>query len=692
MVKSVCIIGKSLNSLWKNRLVFGFMCFLAFVFWGGTPVFAQNWREIITVEDLYRAHPDQLDKLLESLNLDYPGLEKVKEAYELGQPIEACEELLVYYQNSNHGTHLRRDNPGPSEKTIASADTLLENVFVIQNVRGQLPWKPDGHRDWHYKGPNDDREWAWLSNRHFQISQVLNAYFQTGNPRYVRYIDLFLRDFIIDGWPYPEKKSNTSVWRGLEVAARAKNWTNIFYSLQDNELFTPATRLLILASLVDHAHYGRHFHSENNWLTMEISALATIAADFPEFKLAPQWLDYAAKTIAESMKGQVYPDGTQTELTSHYHSVAMLNFVLFNQICERANYTMPAFFDETIEKMYEYVARTVRPDGSRILNNDGDRVSDVALISKGAEAYNKPEWLFIATNGEQGREPDDGPSYFYPGAGHLISRSGFDREAHWSFFDVGPWGSGHQHNDKLHLSIAAFGRDFLVDAGRFAYTGMVAEKFRGYARGSQGHNVVLIDGKGQAPGPKLAEEPVPGHQWAISDQFDFAWSSMEGFIEMEGKVEHRRGVYYQRGEFWIVIDQINSDRPRKVDALWHWHPDCDVTVDGSKTYTKHQFGNLQIVPGQDLEWEIQTIVGQEEPEIQGWYSVEYNKYTPNPAVIYSTDVPGKATFVWLIHPTEGPVEEASVELLSVDDEKARVKVVTRSGGERMVTIPVKGWD
>ena len=274
----------------------------------------------------------------------------------------------------------------------------------------------------------------------------------------------------------------------------------------------------------------------------------------------------------------------------------------------------------------------------------------------------------------------------------MISRSGFDREAHWSFFDVGPWGSGHQHNDKLHLSIAAFGRDFLVDAGRFAYTGMVAEKFRGYARGSQGHNVVLIDGKGQAPGPKLAEEPVPGHQWAISDQFDFAWSSMEGFIEMEGKVEHRRGVYYQRGEFWIVIDQINSDRPRKVDALWHWHPDCDVTVDGSKTYTKHQFGNLQIVPGQDLEWEIQTIVGQEEPEIQGWYSVEYNKYTPNPAVIYSTDVPGKATFVWLIHPTEGPAEEASVELLSVDDEKARVKVVTRSGGERMVTIPVKGWD
>lgn len=200
------------------------------------------------------------------------------------------------------------------------------------------------------------------------------------------------------------------------------------------------------------------------------------------------------------MKGQVYPDGTQTELTSHYHNVAMMNFVLFKEICDRANAKLPAFFNETIENMYSYIAHAVRPDGNRILNNDGDKGSDRELILEGAKTYNKSEWQYMATNGKSGTEPKDGPSFFYPWVGHLISRNGYDKDAHWSFFDVGPWGSGHQHNDKLHLSISAFGRDLLVDAGRFAYTGEVADKFRPYAKGTQGHNSVLIDGKGQVPG------------------------------------------------------------------------------------------------------------------------------------------------------------------------------------------------
>ena len=76
----------------------------------------------------------------------------------------------------------------PLPKTVfnsdAISDTTLKNVFIVQNVRGEVPWLDDGHRDWYYKGPNNDREWAWLSNRHSQISMVFNAYFETGNPKY----------------------------------------------------------------------------------------------------------------------------------------------------------------------------------------------------------------------------------------------------------------------------------------------------------------------------------------------------------------------------------------------------------------------------------------------------------------------------------------------------------------------------
>ena len=265
---------------------------------------------------------------------------------------------------------------------------------------------------------------------------------------------------------------------------------------------------------------------------MEISALATIAAYFPEYKASEEWMAYAIDTMTASMKDQVYPDGVQTELTSHYHNVSLSNFELFKEICDQARQPLPDYYNQTLEKMYSYIAHVVQPSGYRILNNDGDRGSDRDYILQGAKKFDHPEWEYIATNGESGTRPSDGPSYFYPWAGHFVSRSGFDAQAHWSFFDMGPWGSGHQHNDKLHISIAAYGRDLLVDAGRFAYTGAVAEKFRPYARSTAGHNTLLIDSKGQGPGPTHATEPLGKTDFKISADFDYASGSFDRFTDV----------------------------------------------------------------------------------------------------------------------------------------------------------------
>lgn len=649
--------------------------------------YAQSWRDIQTVEDVCKAYPEELKTMLDQFNLEDQGLEKVKSAYQNENLVEACHQLLAYYKAGESASHLRKSLPQDNRGTNATADTTLKNVFVVQNVRGEVPWLEDGHRDWYYKGPNNDREWAWLSNRHSQISQVFDVYFETGNPKYAIYIDEFLRDFIIKSMPYPGVKSRTSVWRGLEVAARAKVWSKIFYGLIDSKYFSPATQLLMLSSLPDHAHYNRNFHSSNNWLTMEISALATLATNFPEYKASKEWLGYAAEVISESMKGQVYADGVQTELTAHYHNVAMRNFVLFKEICDRANYPLPAFFDETIEKMYRYIAHAVRPDGNRILNNDGDRGSDVPLILQGAEKYNKPEWEYMATNGTSGLRPKEGPSYFYPWAGQLISRSGYGKAAQWSFFDVGPWGSGHQHNDKLHLSISAYGRDLLVDAGRFAYTGEVAKKFRSYAKGTQGHNSILIDGKGQMPGVKVTEEPLSANHWKIRPAFDYAWNSFDQYYDLD-EVEHSRSLMYVREEFWVVVDKVETNTARKVEAFWHWHPDCIVEVeDAGKISTKNEKGNLTIIPVEPASWKVDVIQGQEEPEIQGWYSEEYNVFEPNKAIIHSSEIEQSETFVWLLVPSEKEPPRVETKILSKTKKGLKLAISIEGRGSWKLMIP-----
>ena len=646
----------------------------------------KSWQEITTVEDVYANYPTILENMLNQFDLDYKGLEKVKEAYANQDVVEACRQLLTYYQNGNMASDLRKTVSQETSRTLAAADTTLTDIFVVQNVRGKVPVGSDGHRDWYYKGPNNDKEWAWLSNRHSQLYGVFVAYLETGNPKYAEYIDLFLRDFIIKSMPYPAVKSSTSVWRGLEVAARAKVWTKIFYGLIDSRYISPATQLLVLSSLPDHAHYNRSFHSGNNWLTMEISALATVAAYFPEYKKSDAWLNYAIDTITESMREQVYADGVQTELTSHYHNVSLLNFELFKEICEKANKELPDFFDTTIEAMYSYISHVVLPSGYRVLNNDGDKGSDRDYILKGAKNFNHPDWTYIATNGESGTKPADGPSYFYPWAGHLVSRSGFDADAQWSFFDVGPWGSGHQHNDKLHLSISAYGRDLLVDSGRFAYTGEVAEKFRPYAKGSAGHNLILIDGKGQKPGPTHAKKPIENAYFKLARNFDYATNSFDQYIDLKGKAEHTRAVFYVRGEFWVVVDRISTDTPRKIDALWHWHPDNKVEQNNQIVKSNNDRGNLAIIPVGKRKFDIKFTEGQEAPEIQGWYSPEYNLYKPNVSSTYSTRINSDTTLIWLLVPSEGESPILKTKITHENTNKVELSIKSKVNSWHL-TIP-----
>merc|ERR1719331_1317894 len=108
-------------------------------------------------------------------------------------------------------------------------------------------------------------------------------------------------------------------------------------------------------------------------------------------------------------------------------------------------------------------------------------------------------------------------------AGQLVSRSGWDRHAHWSWFDVGPFGSsGHGHRDKLHLSVRIGSVHLLVDAGRFSYDGELAPFRTNYGTRSRGHNVLLLDGHDQVDKPKKASTPLSNNSWSIDPRDDRA--------------------------------------------------------------------------------------------------------------------------------------------------------------------------
>ncbi len=675
-----------MNLSQHSKITTSFFIVCLFIFGSCINTFAQgNWQKINSAEDVCTAYPEQIKSIFQNLNLGYPGLQEVKKAWEANNIPLACKNLLAYYGKSER---IDNDLPQVSQKTNATADSVLQDIYTFQLVSDKVPHLADGHLNWDYMGPEKDIEWAWALNRHYPVNELLKAYSETGNLKYARYIDNFVKDWIISSWPYPGVKSGTAMWRGLEVSFRAKVWSHVFYDLWNTKLISPATQLLILSSLPDHAHYARNFHAQGNWLTMEISGLATVASSWPEFKNSKSWMDYSIKTMVASMKEQIYPDGVQTELTSSYHHVALSNFNLFANICKKNNVPLPEYYTKTLESMWNYLALTIRPDGYGLLNNDADLNNNRESVLKAAAEYNRPDWTYIASNGKSGTKPTDGPSWLFPYAGQLISRSGIDAQAQWSFFDIGPWGSGHQHNDKLHLSVAAYGRDLLVDGGRFAYRGETANKFRKYATGSFSHNVILVDGNGQAAGIPKVEVPLDKNLYVLSKDFDYGSGIFDKFSGIEGRFSHTRSMVYVRGQFWVVADQLKTDRPRNIETLWHWHPENQVQIEKSGIVsTNNESGNLQIIPVGASDWKVSRIKGQEKPTIQGWYSKVYNTYEPNPTTIYTRQLKSDDTFVWILWPSEGIAPEVQTQILSKDASSVKVRVTEPGKGSWDIQVP-----
>ena len=609
-----------------------------------------------TIEWVVEEHEQRVDVLFEALNLKHDGLAGVAGAWQSGDKVKACSELLVYYQNSEQAERWGRDPVEAGEDTTAAAEAILRDEYTFQNVTGSPQRNADGSLDWIYRGPNDDAEWAYFLNRHGHLHILHSAYRKTGNDRYIDRIDSDIREWVIVN-PYQWEKTNDPRWRGLETMARINVWSRLCYNLGNDDRLQPGTRILLLSSIPEHAHYTQHYHNPTgNWLAMQMRSLSLAGLAFPEFRDQEAWKAYGYHALIPQMERQIYPDGAQKELSSHYHGATLQAFQAFADLYDRAGERLPQSWYDGLECMWSYWAYSIRPDGHGVLNNDSNLDFNRPKLLRVYQDYDRPDWAYIASNGEFGTKPNGLPSKMFNWSGQLISRSGWDADAHWSVFDVGPWGIGHQHQDKLHLSASAFGQDFLVDSGRLYYK---RDVWRDWIQGTTAHNTLIIDGSVQNEDVEEVTEPVDSDSYSIGDTFDYARSSFTaGYEGLEGEATHHRAVMYIRGLAWIVVDQVESDRAREIEALWHFHPNVEVELTQMSAVGRHPSGSMLVQPVGGWNGSARTVKGQEPPDIQGWYSREYNEKEPSTCAIYSTK---KTEMVWLIMPAKDGAAEADLE-------------------------------
>jgi len=334
--------------------------------------------------------------------------------------------------------------------------------------------------------------------------------------------------------------------------------------------------------------------------------------------------------------------------------------------------------------------------------------------------FRRTDWTYVHTAGRNGTAPVPGGSMVWPWAGQTVLRSGYTLDDTWSWFQLGPYGSsGHAHRAKLSLVVRKNGVMLLADSGRFAYQGDTLSHTLhiDYASLTHAHNTLTLDGKEQLNQPAVATSPLHNSTWSLTADVDCVHGNMSLYDGLTGTATHTRSVVFvkrDKTEWFVVVDVVDSDRERSVQATWHTHPnattkllDKTAVITGADVKTGRAVNMDVAVVAADtgktggVTWRTPTVVRGAGPNTdnttwtyQGWYSAHYLDASPADTVVYDADVPkGRTVFAWVLLPdTQGRGSMLTATVLSVESESVTVQVNGARGDDDnwVVEAPLVG--
>lgn len=621
-----------------------------------------------------------------AIDLDLPALAKVKNAVDAHDFTRARAAFADHIRNRSWPTwridwRARPTRSGKAPKPNDKAEKLLKKEFSFSFSERQWPIAFGNQIDWHAnptEGVNRTHLWNESLNRHFHVRDLANAYWETGDDRYAAGIAEHVMDWIKRN-PRPLLSSGNGssmtncTWQTLTTGIRMEGiWPDALYRCMGSPAFTDDVIVTMVKSCADQAEHLVAHPSHGNWLTEESMGVYTVGMLFPEYRKAKEWRRIAIERLNRQLDEEIYPDGMQVELAAGYSNWVIQNLT---QLLERAEAAglrdeIPSDFLARLERAYNYHLYASTPDGKIPGLNDSGSADIRPPLATASKLFPKrTDFLYVSTSGRQGKEPE-GRSYPFPYTGHYVMRSGWSNDALYALLDSGPFGLGHQHEDKLSFVVYAYGRQLLLDPGNFSYD---RSPERMYVLGTHGHNTIMVDQQGQERKgnrktyvwPKPWDTPAPRGD-------DTAWLSTSDLDCVRGRytdgygpkaairVSHTRAMAYVKPDYFVILDTLSpgDDREHTYTSLYHID-DTDALLDaGSLSVTTRTAGkaNIALVPAKQAGLECRIIKGQREP-VQGWSNHPWREV---PTALYTWKGKGQTQQALVLYPLK-PGESCPVQ-------------------------------
>jgi len=530
---------------------------------------------------------------------------------------------------------VHRDAGVNPERYLAAAEQIAQGrlaLFALRELELGVP--PRWNRDpktgieapliygklLDYRDPDlvGDAKYLWEPNRHLHLVTLAQAYALSGSRRYYEALAEQLESWFI-ACPYALGPNWASA---LEAGIRLVNWAVAWQLVQP--IADSDFKARWLRSVYEHTHFIRHWFSAhssaNNHLMGEATGLYVAALTWPHWPELREWGKAARAIVEREALAQNAPDGVNREQAVWYQQF-VLDMLLTCLLAGKANgEPFSGAYESRIEAMMDYLASIMDVAGNVPMFGDADdgyllrldpqpqfspyrsalglgallfRRGDFKL--KAGALDDRARWLlgsgapaqYDALHAEATRLP---VRQSFPEGGYYILGADFDMAAEIrAVVDAGPLGytaiAAHGHADALSFTLSVGGREFLVDAGTYAYH--TQERWREYFRGTGAHNTVRIDGLDQSEQGGnfmwVKHARTGCGMWLSSAEKDTFEGWHDGYLRLSDPVKHRRLLELdKRARRLVIEDSLAMAEEHDVELLFHWAEDCrvDEVADG----------------------------------------------------------------------------------------------------------------
>ncbi|USB31945.1 alginate lyase family protein [Paenibacillus sp. YPG26] len=585
--------------------------------------------------------------------------------------------------------------PDEVKEVLHRSDLACANTFIFTHrwdmERCTEPVTFEGQINWNYRH-HDDLEWLVMLNRARYMSELGQAYWLTNEDRYAAAYIRLMKDWIKQN-PLSLEELDASAanaynvkdtWRKLDSGIRITHWLKGYFCVRTSSLWTEEEENLFKEAVRLHGIYlNRAYTShdrQSNWGYLETNGLFQLALLFPEFEESPDWLETAARRLAEMAPVQVFGDGMHNEQCTMYHHEVLHCIFESLWLGEINGYKLPDLLRQTLDSMYTATLAFVQPDGHQPMLGDSDGTDVRDVLSRGAclfergdlksQAYEHLDYEGIWYFGSDGynRYGQLAPaepafcSTHLEDSGYVFMRSDWSADARYLLFDAGHMDviRAHGHDDLLHFSLSAYGQQFLIDPGRYTY---MENEERRYFMESLQHNTISVDGRTISEYVDSwrwnAEANPLGRVWRTNHGFDYAEAGHDGYWRLEQPVQIKRQIIFMKPDYWVVIDTLRSHGVHNYELPLHFAEGMTLTElkdPGEIIASAEQHGScagpsLRIIPV------IPATVRFE----SSWVSRNYNEKTPAVRAVLQQSGQGLTRFVTLFYP-ERPDEQTRLEV------------------------------